>query len=110
MISEVYCARTGRYLGRRFCKQFSEGSPYFPGQQGSCKTTMQLSENILQNLLPKIQHVLVVKGYQLTKFNMTLLVNMLHSVESDITFRSRGALSSGSGSVSDLVRGSLLVK
>ena len=35
---------------RRFCKQFSESSPCLPGEQGSCKTTVELSENILQNL------------------------------------------------------------
>ena len=35
---------------RRFCKPFSESSPCLPGQQGSCMITVQLSENILQNL------------------------------------------------------------
>ena len=44
---------TGRYLGKRFCKMFSEGStvvlqlPSYPGTQG------ELSGNCLQNLLPK---------------------------------------------------------
>ena len=35
---------------RRFCKQFSESSPCLPGQQGSCITAVELSENILRNL------------------------------------------------------------
>ena len=34
---------------RRFCKQFSKSSSCFPGQQGSYITTVELSENILQN-------------------------------------------------------------
>ena len=33
-----------------FCKQFSESSPCLPGKQGSCITTVELSDNILQNL------------------------------------------------------------
>ena len=45
--------RTGRYLGKRFCKQFSASYSCLPGQQGSSRTTVKPSENILQNLLPK---------------------------------------------------------
>ena len=45
--------RTGLYFGKRFCEQFSESSPCLPVQQGSCCTTVEFSENILQNLLPK---------------------------------------------------------
>ena len=50
---EGTCTRTGHYLGRRFCKQFSESTPSLTGQQGRCRTTVELSEDILQNLLPK---------------------------------------------------------
>ena len=35
---------------RRFCEQLSDSSPCLPGQQGSCITIVELSENILQNL------------------------------------------------------------
>ena len=45
--------RTGLYMGKRFCKNFSEHFPCLPGQQESCSTTVQLSETILQNILPK---------------------------------------------------------
>ena len=34
----------------RFGKEFSESSPYLPGLQGFCIATVELSENILQNL------------------------------------------------------------
>ena len=34
----------------RFCNQFSERSHFLPGQRGSCITTVELSETILQNL------------------------------------------------------------
>ena len=39
---------SGRFT--RFCKQFFESSPCLCGQQGSCVTIVELSENILQNL------------------------------------------------------------
>ena len=35
---------------RRLCNQFSESSLWLPGQQGRCITTVELSENSLQNL------------------------------------------------------------
>ena len=38
-------------MDKRFCKQFSASSPCLPRQQGSCSKTVELSENILQNLL-----------------------------------------------------------
>ena len=52
--------RTGCYLGKLFCKQFSRSSPSpcLPGQQGKCRTTVELSENILQNLMPKWRPIL----------------------------------------------------
>ena len=45
--------RRGCYLEKRFVKQFSESSPCLPGQQGSCSTNVELSENCLQNLFSK---------------------------------------------------------
>ena len=35
----------------RFCKHFSESFPCLPGQEGSCITTVELAENIIQNLV-----------------------------------------------------------
>ena len=53
VLKKLYCSTwTGRYLVKRFCQQFYESSPCLPGQQGSCRT-VELSENILQDLLPK---------------------------------------------------------
>ena len=51
---EVNCTldlltRKGCYLDKRFCTQFFESSPYLPGQQGSCRTAVELSENSEQN-------------------------------------------------------------
>ena len=49
----ILCTRTGRYLGKMFCKMFSESSivllhlPWCSGKQG------ELTENCFQNLLPK---------------------------------------------------------
>ena len=43
--------RTGRYLGKRVCKQFAESSHCLLA--GSCSTTVVISENILHNLSPK---------------------------------------------------------
>ena len=45
--------------------------PCLPGQQGSCRTPVEFSENTLQNLIPKSRPVLkysvTVKGYLMNK-------------------------------------------
>ena len=43
-----------------FCKQLSESSPSFFVQQGSCSTTVEVSDNIVQNLLHTHWPVLVL--------------------------------------------------
>ena len=52
-------ANTRRGLEKRFCKQFSESTPCLLGQQGSCSTTVELSENSLQRLSSKSRPILV---------------------------------------------------
>ena len=56
VVAENRChinTRRGRYLGKMFWKQLSESSSCFPGQQESCRTTVELSENNLQNIVPR---------------------------------------------------------
>ena len=58
----------------RFCKPFSISSPCLPGQQGSCITTVELSENILQSLGNDLMadNVLLQLYGSITKFFMNL--------------------------------------
>ena len=47
------------FLGEEVLLKFSDSSHCLPGQQDSCNTTVELSENSLQNLLYKEQPSLV---------------------------------------------------
>ena len=50
----AFYTRRGCNLEKRFCKHFSKSSISLARQQGSCSTTLELSENSLQNLLSKL--------------------------------------------------------
>ena len=73
----------GGRLRKRSCNMFSGSSPCLPGQHGSCSSAqlpVELSENMLQNLLLNQPQTVVSMDGNLTlvKFNSSWLKKLSH--------------------------------